>query len=72
MARLVSAVLLFLLPVLGALAQIREAPPEPPVQVNEFAIVLFVLLFVGVCVGMGWMIWRNHKLDQRKQAEAKK
>lgn len=71
-ARLVSAVSLFLLPFLDAVAQSREAPADPPVQVNELAITIFVLLFVGICVGMGWMIWRNHKLEQRKQAEAKK
>lgn len=72
MARLVSAVLLFSMPFLDAVAQSREAPAEPPVEVNDFAIVLFVLIFVGICVGMGWMIWRNHKLEQRKQAETKK
>jgi uncharacterized membrane protein YedE/YeeE len=71
-ARLVSAVSLFLAPFLDAVAQSREAPADPPVQVNDLAITLFVLLFVGVCVGMGWMIWHNHKIEQRKEAKAKK
>lgn len=67
MARLVSGFFL-LLSFLDAYAQGHEAPAEPPVQVNEFAIAVFMIIFVGVCVGFAWMVWRNHKLEQRKQA----
>lgn len=65
MARLVSGFFL-LLSFLDAVAQ---APAEPPVEVNDFAIAVFVIIFVGVCVGFAWMVWRNHKLEQRRKTE---
>lgn len=72
MARLVSGFFL-LLSVFGAYAQqSHEAAAEPPVEPNDLGIAVFVVIFVGVCAVFAWMVWRNHKLEQRKQAESRK
>ena len=34
---------------------------EPPVEPNLLGTLVFILLFVGACVAVGWMIWKNDK-----------
>jgi hypothetical protein len=42
-----------------------DAPAEPPLEPHPMATIVFVLLFVGFCVGFVWMVWR--KKEDRKQ-----
>ena len=61
MSRLFLA-FLSLLPLVSAFAQ-AEAPPEPT---NTVAVVLFLVLFVGSCVGfIGYTVWSHRKEKQR-------
>jgi hypothetical protein len=43
---------------LFASAHAAEAT-EPPVEPNTFATAVFLVLFVGFCVGFAWMVWRK-------------
>ena len=51
---------------LSALAQ-NQAAPEPPLEAHPLGIIVFILLFVGFCVGFGWMVWR--KKEDKKEDE---
>jgi hypothetical protein len=33
--------------------------PEPAVDPNTLATAVFLVLFVGFCVGFAWMVWRK-------------
>ncbi len=35
--------------------------PEPPVESNALGTIIFLVLFVGFCVGFVWMVWRKDK-----------
>ncbi len=35
--------------------------PEPPVESNTLGTIIFLVLFVGFCVGFVWMVWRKDK-----------
>ena len=35
--------------------------PEPPAESNMIGTVIFLLLFVGACVAVAWLIWKNEK-----------
>ena len=48
-------------PFASALAQ----APEPAVEPNTLATAIFLVLFVGFCVGFAWMVWRNR--DKKKE-----
>ena len=43
---------------LAALAQ-SQAAPEPPLEAHPVGTIVFVVLFVGFCVGFAWMVWRK-------------
>ncbi len=40
-------------------ASAHAQTPEPPVQSNTLATIIFLVLFVGFCAGFVWMVWRN-------------
>ena len=46
---------------------VKDAPP--PESVNWIGIVVFLGLFLGMCVGFIWLVWRNDK--KTKQGEKK-
>lgn len=51
-----------------AYAQTREAPPDAPLpETNVIGIILFLLLFVGLCVGYGWYVWRGERKRRREE-----
>jgi hypothetical protein len=62
MKRLIPA--LIALSVLGS--AYADAPAEPPLEPHPVATVVFILLFVGVCVAFMWMIWRK-KSDKKEE-----
>jgi hypothetical protein len=41
--------------------------PEPTIEPNNFATAVFLVLFVGFCVGFAWMVWR--KKDDKRTKE---
>ena len=41
--------------------------PEPAVEPNTLATAIFLVLFVGFCVGFAWMVWRNKDKDKKKE-----
>jgi hypothetical protein len=57
MKRLLTG-LIALFPFVSAYA---DAPAEPPLEPHPIGTVVFLVLFVGVCVGLAWMIWRKKK-----------
>jgi hydrogenase/urease accessory protein HupE len=36
-----------------------QAAPEPAVEPNTLATVIFLGVFVVFCIGFAWMVWRN-------------
>ncbi len=40
-------------------ASARAQAPEPAGEPNTLATAIFLVLFVGFCVGLVWMVWRN-------------
>ena len=40
-------------------ASAHAQAPEPAGEPNTLATVVFLVLFVGFCVGFGWMVWRK-------------
>ncbi len=46
-------------------ASTRAQAPEPAVEPNTLATVIFLVLFVGFCAGFVWMVWRNK--DKKKE-----
>jgi hypothetical protein len=41
---------------------------EPPVESNLVGTIVIVL-FVGGCVGLAWMIWKNEKKSKQKAGQ---
>ena len=39
---------------------------EPPVESNLLGTLVFLALFLGSCVAVGWLIWRNEKKSKQK------
>ena len=65
MNKLVSALFLFLVPFLAYAADVHEPAPTPP-DTNPWAMIIFVLFFVGMIVGFFAYMWlkeRNRKRD---------
>ena len=48
-------------------ASARAQAPEPAVEPNTLATAIFLVLFVGFCVGFAWMVWRNKDKDKKKE-----
>ncbi|HTO48523.1 MAG TPA: hypothetical protein VML91_12870 [Burkholderiales bacterium] len=57
MTRVLAALPLFVI----SLAAYADVAPEPPAESNMIGTIIFVLLFVGACVAVAWLIWRNEK-----------
>ena len=38
---------------------------EPPAESNLIGTVIFVVVFVGACAAVRWMIWKNEKKSKR-------
>ena len=47
-------------------ASAQAQAPEPAGESNTLATVVFLVLFVGFCVGFAWMVWR--KKDKNTKA----
>ena len=62
MSRILAALPL----VLVSLAAYADVAPEPPVESNLLGTLVFLALFVGACVAVGWLIWRNEKKSKQK------
>ncbi len=66
MSKLVSALTLFLVPFLAYAAVHEEAAPPPPPDTSPWAMIIFLLLFVGMIVGFFIYMWvkdRNRKRE---------
>ena len=48
-------------------ASAHAQAPEPAVEPNTLATAVFLVLFVGVCAGFVWMVWRNKDKDKKKE-----
>ena len=48
-------------------ASARAQAPEPVVEPNTLATAIFLVLFVGFCVGFVWMVWRNKDKNKTKE-----
>jgi len=46
-------------------ASAHAQAPEPAAESNTLATVVFLVLFVGFCLGFAWMVWR--KKDKEKK-----
>ena len=57
MSRILSALPL----VLVSLAAYADVAPEPPAEANLLGTLVFLALFVGACVAVAWLIWKNEK-----------
>ena len=69
MTRYLSAIFLFLMPFL-AYADVHDAPP--PTEMNVVGIIVFLVLFVGGCVGFFAMVWWNDKKKPKQGETAQK
>jgi len=49
----------------GAYA-IDAAAAEPPLEPHPIGTIVFIVLFVGFCVGFAWMVWRK-KADKKEE-----
>jgi hypothetical protein len=56
-----------LLPILAGFARAQE--PEPPIESNTAALVVFGVLFVLFCIGLVWVIYRNEKKTRARITE---
>ncbi len=65
MTRIPSALLL----ALAHFSAYADVAPEPPVETNYLGTLIFGILFVGLCVGFVWMVWRNEKNQKGKAKE---
>ena len=46
---------------------LAQAPAEPPLESNTAGTIVFLVLFVGVCVVLVWMIWRKKGDKEEKE-----
>ena len=65
MTRFFSAILNFVL--IGSAFAQGATPEEPIAQSNGYATIIFIVLFVGFCVGIVWMIMRGSKAEEGKE-----
>jgi hypothetical protein len=42
---------------------------EPPAESNLLGTLVFLALFVGSCVAVGWLIWKNEKKSKGKAGQ---
>jgi len=47
--------------ILISLAAYADVAPEPPAESNVLGTVIFLVLFVGACVAVAYLIWKNEK-----------
>ena len=50
-------------------ADVQDAPV--PESVNWIGIIIFLVIFVGGCVGFIWMVFRNDKKTKELQSKLK-
>lgn len=43
-----------------------QATPEPAVEPNTLATIIFLGVFVAFCVGFVWMVWRNKDREKKE------
>ena len=53
----------------AAYAQTNPNEAPPPETINVTAIVLFVIVFFGLCGYYGWSVWRKEKQRAQKERE---
>ena len=61
MSRILAALPLVLVSLAGYAVE-----AEPPVESNLLGTLVFLALFLGSCVGVGWLIWRNERKSKQK------
>lgn len=72
MTTFLSGIFLFLVSSL-AYAQDNGGPANAPVEtVGMVWVVLFIILFIGVCVGFFVLLWWNERKRQREAGEHEK
>ncbi len=64
-----NRILLALPLALVQLSAYADVAPEPPAETNYLGTIIFGILFVGLCIGFVWMVWRNDKIQKRKAKE---
>ena len=57
MIRTLAALPLFLI----SLAAYADVAPKQPVESNMIGTVIFLVLFVGACIAVAYLIWKNEK-----------
>lgn len=65
MTRFFAAVISILLT--GSVCAQGAAPEEPIQAANGYATVIFIVLFIGFCVGIVWMIARGGKKEEGQE-----
>ncbi len=64
-----SRIPLALLLALAHFSAYADVAPGPPVETNYLGTLSFGILFLGLCVGFVWMVWRNEKNQKGKAKE---
>ena len=64
-----SRIPLALLLALAHFSAYADVAPDAPAETNYLGTLIFGVLFVGLCVGFVWMVWRNEKTQKRKAKE---
>lgn len=44
---------------------VRAEAVEPAIEPHPLATIVFIVLFVGFCVGFAWMVWRNRDKEKK-------
>jgi heme A synthase len=57
MTHILAALPLFLL----TCAAYADVAPEPPAESNMIGTIVFLLIFVGACAAVAWLIWKSEK-----------
>lgn len=67
MIRVLSGFFLALLPFFAhAQDSTANAPAE---ETNMIGTVIFIVLFLGFCLGFVWMVWRSDRNEKRRKKE---